>query len=54
MPNGNCLKCGKPILQGLTPHYCEECLAELGLKYDDHVQKWLDELKQEEEERRKD
>ncbi len=43
MPNGNCLKCHKPILQGLTPHYCEECLAALGLKYDDVVQKRPDE-----------
>ena len=46
MPNGGCLKCHKPILQGLKPHYCAECLAELGLKYDDDVQKLLDELKQ--------
>lgn len=46
MPNGGCLKCHKPILQGLQPHYCEDCLAELGLKYDDHTQKCLDELKQ--------
>jgi hypothetical protein len=44
MPNGNCLKCGKQIPQGLTPHYCEECLAELGLNYDDHGQTRLDEL----------
>ena len=51
MPNGNCLECGKPILQGLTPHYCEQFLAKLGLKYDDHVQKILDERKQEEESR---
>jgi len=37
MPNGNCLKCGEPILQGLQPHYCEECPAELGLNYEDDV-----------------
>jgi ribA/ribD-fused uncharacterized protein len=45
MPNGGCLKCGKPIFQGLKPHYCEKCLAGLGLQYDDDVQKRLDELK---------
>jgi hypothetical protein len=44
MPNGNCFKCGEPILQGLWPHYCERCLAELGLEYDAAVQKRLDEL----------
>ncbi len=38
MPNGGCLKCGEPILQGLKPHYCERCLAELGLAYDDDIQ----------------
>jgi formylglycine-generating enzyme required for sulfatase activity len=38
MPNGGCLKCGEPILQGLKPHYCEKCLAELGLAYDDDIQ----------------
>jgi hypothetical protein len=37
------------ILQGLTPHYCEECLAKLGLTYGDHLQKRLDELRLEEE-----
>jgi predicted NAD-dependent protein-ADP-ribosyltransferase YbiA (DUF1768 family) len=34
MPNGGCLKCHKPIFQGLKPHYCEKCLAELGLTYE--------------------
>jgi len=43
MPNGGCQKCGRPILQGLQPHYCEACLAELGLQYDDDVPKRLDE-----------
>lgn len=41
MPNGGCLKCHKPILQGLKPHYCKECLVELGLTYDDDVQRHL-------------
>lgn len=46
MPNGYCLKCGKPIAQGLKPHYCAKCLAQLGLMYDDDVQKLLDGMKQ--------
>jgi len=45
MPNGDCLKCHAPIFQGLRPHYCEACLAELNLKYDDDVQKRLDEMR---------
>jgi N-glycosidase YbiA len=45
MPNGGCLKCGTLIFQGLKPHYCEKCLAELGLRYDHDLQKRFDEFK---------
>jgi hypothetical protein len=39
------MKCGKPIMQGLRPHYCEKCLKELGLEYDKDIQEIIKELK---------
>jgi hypothetical protein len=41
MPNGGCIRCHRAILQGLRPHYCEECLKELGLEYDEETKKAL-------------
>lgn len=45
MPNGNCMKCGKPIAQGILPHYYEKCMKELGLEYNKESKKYLEEEK---------